>query len=198
MTIMQRLLIPILLTASAIASADSEPFIGEIQFVGFNFAPRGWAQCDGQLLAVSSHTALFSILGTTYGGDGRTTFALPDMRGRIPVHAGRGYGLQTRRLGERGGTETNVLTVNQIPAHTHTLNARSSTAQETLPTVNRLARTRSNLRTYESVSASNPANVQLEPESVGTAGNGEPINNMHPSLGANCIIALEGIYPSRN
>jgi microcystin-dependent protein len=99
----------------------AEPFIGEIMIFGGNFAPRGWAFCDGQLLPVSQNTALFSLLGTTYGGDGRTTFALPDLRGRVPLHPGTGPGLSSRQLGEKGGTETNVLTIGQMPAHNHTI-----------------------------------------------------------------------------
>ena len=97
----------------------SEPFIGEIRIFGFNFAPRGWALCDGQLLPISQNSALFSLLGTIYGGDGRTTFALPDLRGRAALHEGTGPGLSPRQLGQRSGSETNTLTVNQLPPHTH-------------------------------------------------------------------------------
>ena len=98
----------------------SEPFLAEVKIVGFNFAPRGWAQCDGQILPINQYQALFSILGTTYGGDGRTTFGLPDLRGRVAMHPGNGPGLSPRQLGQKTGTETNTLTVNQMPAHNHT------------------------------------------------------------------------------
>jgi len=178
--------------------AELDPFIGEIQFFAGNFAPRGWAFCDGQLLDIAQNTALFSILGTTYGGDGRTNFALPDMRGRIPVHVGQGIGLSPRALGEKSGTETNNLSLNQMPVHSHSLNARSSSARSTVPTGNTLARTRSNLRAYENVSATNPADAQLDTVSIANAGTGASVNNMHPSIAVNCIIALEGLFPSRN
>src|SRR3712207_3315813 len=106
----------------------SEPFIGEIRMVGFNFAPRGWATCDGQLLSIAQNTALFSLLGTTYGGNGQTTFALPDLRGRAALHQGQGPGLTNRVIGEASGTETVTLTTNQMPSHSHGVNANSGEA----------------------------------------------------------------------
>ena len=111
----------------------SEPFVGKIRMFAGNFAPRGWAFCDGQLLAVSQNDALFSLLGTIYGGDGRTTFGLPDLRGRIPIHAGTGPGLSPRSLGNKAGTEIETLTVNQIPSHTHSWQATSDDAQDRSP-----------------------------------------------------------------
>ena len=197
MKIIKTMLASCLLLGST-AQAELDPYIGEIQFFGGNFAPRGWAFCDGQLLPIAQYQALFSILGTTYGGDGRTTFALPDMRGRLPIHKGNGPGLTPRNLGEIGGSETNTLAVNQMPAHSHTLNANSGSARTSAPTNNTLARTRSDLRSYDSVSASKPADAQLASSSVGNTGSSAPINNMQPSLAINCIIALEGVFPPRN
>src|SRR6056297_1376109 len=111
----------------------SEPFIGQIQTFGFTFPPRGWAFCDGQLLPISQHAALFSLLGTTYGGDGRTTLALPDLRGRLPMHTGTGVGLSPRSLGARSGSERHTLTTNEMPAHSHDLRATSAVGDETSP-----------------------------------------------------------------
>lgn len=171
----------------------SEPFVGEIRMFAGNFAPRGWAFCDGQLLAVSQNDALFSLLGTAYGGDGRTTFGLPDCRGRIPIHAGQGPGLSSRRLGEKGGTETVTLTTNQIPAHTHgPLQAanQSSTGQQ--PAGQLLGDPQGNL--YDSgtpVAGFNAA-------AVSSVGGSQGHTNMMPYLCVNFIIALFGIYPSRH
>ena len=200
---MQTLLKILLVSAALVglpksAIAGSEPFIGEIQFFAGNFAPRGWAFCNGQTLQIAQYTALFSILGTTYGGDGRVTFNLPDLRGRSPLHVGQGPGLSSRQLGQKGGAETNLLT---LTAHTHSLNANSRSARETDPTGRVVARTRSNLRSYDSAGSGNPADLELDPASIGTSGvgnSGDSVENMHPALGVNCIIALEGIFPSRS
>jgi microcystin-dependent protein len=151
-----------------------------------NFAPRGWAFCDGQLLAISSNTALFSILGTTYGGDGRTTFALPDLRGRVPVHPGTGPGLPTVRLGERGGAAATILNVNELPLHSHGI-AGSTGAQTT------------NRPTGATSSAGNSYSTETPDTSMAptsTTGQGQPFNNMQPFTGINYIIALQGIFPS--
>lgn len=176
------------------AVAGGEPFIGEVRFVGFNFAPRGWEKCDGQLLAISSNNALFSILGTTYGGDGRTTFGLPDMRGRTPIHPGSGPGLSTYRLGEKSGSEVTVLNTTQLPSHSHIVNGVSTSARTTDSTGNALARTRSNLKVYDN----SVPNIALNNATVGVTGSAEGINNMQPYNTMHCIIALVGIYPSRN
>ncbi len=117
----------------------SEPFLGEIKMVGFNFAPRGWALADGQLLPISANSALFSLYGTTYGGDGRTTFALPDLRGRTPIHQGSGQGLTERRIGSKGGAEYATLNVNQLPPHAHALLAHAGTGNQAAPTGHVLA-----------------------------------------------------------
>lgn len=168
----------------------SEPFIGEIRFFAGNFAPRGWAFCDGQLLPIASYQALFSILGTTYGGDGRTSFALPDMRGRSPLHPGQGPGLSNRRLGEKTGTESNTLTSTQLPAHTHSLNGSSNTASSTTPSNRVLA--------SATIYSDSAPNVSMNSASIGQTGGSQPVNNMQPYLGLSCIIALQGIFPSRN
>ncbi|MEQ8910250.1 MAG: tail fiber protein [Vicingaceae bacterium] len=179
------------------------PFIGEISMFGGNFAPRNWAFCNGQLLAISSNTALFSILGTTYGGDGRTTFALPDLRGRAAIHAGNGPGLSDRRLGSRAGTETNSMTVGQMPSHNHmasgtfSLNAARNPQDSSNPSGNSLGAA----NIYDSNVA---PSVSLKEGSItGTInvlnnGGGQPINNMQPYLACNYIIALYGIFPSRS
>ncbi len=179
---------------SSTAVFANEPFIGEVRFVGFNFAPRGWAKCDGQILPINSNQALFSILGTTYGGDGRTTFALPDMRGRTPIHRGSGPGLSSYNLGQKGGAESITLTPAQIPSHHHALKGVSASARTNSPTANVLARPRSNLKIYDD----SVPNIALHNDSVGHTGNASTINNMQPSMTLNCIIALQGLFPSRN
>jgi len=173
------------------------PLIGEIKMFAGNFAPRGWAFCDGQLLSISQFQSLFSILGTTYGGDGVTTFALPDLRGRTPIHAGHGPGLTSRQLGEKGGSETVILTINEMPAHTHNveLKADSSVAvtdrpQNSLPARNAAATPQ--YGTTANISMSGNAVV------VGSSGGNFPHPNMQPYATVNYIIALEGIYPSRD
>ncbi len=155
-----------------------------------NFAPRGWAFCDGQLLAVSQNDALFSLLGTIYGGDGRTTFGLPDMRGRLPIHAGTGPGLSPRRLGARAGAESVTLTVNQMPSHQHTWQASQDEADATAPNLNRLASTRED--TY-----GDPGTIGLASSTVLGVGGSRSHPNLMPFLCVHFIIALVGIYPSR-
>lgn len=174
-----------------------EPFIGEVRMFAGNFAPRGWALCDGQLLPISSNTALFSILGTTYGGDGRTSFGLPDLRGRFPMHPGNGPGLTTRQLGQKSGQETVTLTANQIPSHTHTavMQADSGVGDSDDPTGKVPARNASSTPVY-----SDSSTVALDSSAVvvGSGGGGQPHNNMPPFLCVNYIIALQGIFPSRD
>ena len=168
-----------------------DPFIAEIVMFGGNFAPRGWAFCDGQLLPIAQNTALFSLIGTTYGGDGRTTFALPDLRGRVPVHPGNGPGLTSRTLGQKGGTETETLTANQIPPHSHLLRANSGRADSTDPSNATIAK--ANEDTYNE----NSADVNMKGDTA-NAGGGQAHNNMQPYLCVNFIIALQGIFPSRS
>lgn len=170
----------------------SEPFVGEIRMFAGNFAPRGWAFCDGQLLAVSQNDALFSLLGTIYGGDGRTTFGLPDLRGRIPIHAGSGPGLSPRRLGAKAGAEKVTLTVNQMPSHTHNFQASTNFADETAPEGNVLAQ-QSAAQLYFSGSPT----INLAPQSIDNIGGSRSHTNLQPFLCIHYIIALFGIYPSR-
>jgi microcystin-dependent protein len=171
----------------------SEPFVGEIRMFAGSFAPRGWAFCDGQLLAVSQNDALFSLLGTIYGGDGRTTFGLPDMRGRIPVHAGFGPGLSSRQLGARGGAENVTLTVNQLPSHGHAMQASTNPADSGYPAGRVVANT-DPLPIYNANAADTPA----AGTQTGEEGGSQDHTNIMPFLCINFIIALIGIYPSRN
>jgi microcystin-dependent protein len=171
----------------------SEPFVGEIRMFAGNFAPRGWAFCDGQLLAVSQNDALFSLLGTIYGGDGRTTFGLPDLRGRIPIHAGTGPGLSPRRLGAKGGAEKVTLTVNQLPSHTHALKGSSTTANALNPGGALLATAQSQVYFNREETMTN-----LNSGSVGNVGGSRSHTNLMPFLCVHFIIALFGIYPSRH
>ncbi len=171
----------------------ADPFLGEIRMFGGNFAPRGWALCDGQVLPINQFQALFSILGTIYGGDGRTTFALPDLRGRVPMHMGSGAGLSNRPIGQRVGSETNTLNVNQLPAHTHsvTVPTTSALADDTQPANNRLGQTRADV-----YSQSAPDGA-LAGVTAAHTGGGQPVNNVQPVQVVNFIIALYGTFPSR-
>ena len=178
-------------SAPALAGCSSSPFIGSICLAGFNFCPRGYAPADGQLVAISSNPALFSLLGTIYGGDGRTTFGLPDLRGRIPIHAGQGPGLSNRRLGAKAGAEHVTLTVNQLPSHSHQLVASNDTANQNLPTNNTLANTIN--RIYVDVTT-----TAMSSEAITNVGGSQSHSNLMPFLCINFIIALFGIYPSRH
>ncbi len=174
----------------------SEPFIGEITMFGGNFAPRGWAFCDGQLLAISQNDSLFSLLGTIYGGDGRTTFGLPDLRGRIPLHQGTGPGLSPRNLGSRGGEERVTLTTNQMPNHFHYVNANNAPGDQANPAGHVLAQpTQGSNRLYDDVE---PVDNKLNSAAIGDSGGSLPHQNIMPFQCVNYIIALVGIYPSRN
>jgi microcystin-dependent protein len=165
----------------------SEPFLGQIMMVGFNFPPRGWALCDGQLLQISQNQALFSLLGTTYGGDGRTTFALPDLRGRVPVHFGT-----TIRLGDRVGAENHALTVAEMPAHSHPVSAGALPPQEDEPGGHFWAQSEGQ-NGYAGT-----ADGAMGAGAVSTAGSGAAHPNMQPYLTINFVIALQGTFPSRN
>lgn len=171
----------------------SEPFVAEIRIFAGNFAPRGWAFCNGQLLPVSQNTALFSLIGTTYGGDGRSTTALPNLQGRAPMHPGRGPGLTSRRLGQRGGVETVTLTEAQMPNHNHSVMASSTRAENPSPVDANLARSERG-QIYNN-SATNLVN--FAEQAIGSAGGSQSHNNMQPFLTLNYIIALVGLYPSR-
>jgi microcystin-dependent protein len=173
----------------------SEPFIAEIRIFAGNFAPRSWAFCNGQLLPVSQNTALFSLIGTTYGGDGRTTTALPNLEGRAPMHPGRGPGLTSRRLGQRGGVETVTLTEAQMPNHTHTLRAvTTDPADITTPTSSSSYAFSDSGNAY----SLNTPNAIMAEQMLPAAGGSQAHNNMQPYLTMNFIIALQGLYPSRS
>ncbi|XXF78478.1 tail fiber protein [Myxococcaceae bacterium GXIMD 01537] len=174
----------------------SQPFVGQIIMFAGNFAPRGWAFCNGQLLSIAQNTALFALLGTTYGGNGQTTFALPDLRGRFPMQPGQGPGLSPRSLGEMGGTENVTLVNTQMPAHNHALLAHSGPGDQFSPegTLNAVALDGSGqpINLYSAT-----PNTTMNPQSVSISGGNQPHNNMSPFLCVNFIIALEGIYPSQ-
>lgn len=165
------------------------PFIGQIMLFGGNFAPRGWAFCKGQLLPIAQYTALFSILGTTYGGDGRTTFALPDLQGRVAMSSGHGPGLSTRPLGQKTGTQTNTLTILNLPQHNHTCTVSTSTEAGTETIPGYLGAT----PIYSEDKNTNYGGV-----TVSNTGNNQAVNNIAPVLALNYIIALEGTFPSRS
>lgn len=217
----------VLLVGLSTPAAAQDAFIGEIRWVGFTFAPKGWAECNGQLMAISQNTALFSLLGTTYGGNGQTTFALPDMRGRVPVHAGMGPGLTNRDQGEAAGVESHALSVSEMPAHDHALGthahdipelavglrASSAAATSVDPAGNVLAMatvTGNGNPKVTKIYAPGAADVSLgaggntAASVTGSAtgmtasvGAGAAHPNMQPFLAVRCIIAIEGIYPSR-
>ena len=174
----------------------SEPFIGEIKMVGFNFAPRGWAFCSGQLLSISQNTALFSILGTTYGGDGRTTFGLPELRGRSPMGTGNGPGLSNRPLGQRSGFETATLTAAQMGAHAHTWQVADELGNQFSPANNALAQSPTMRGGY--LLYSNDTTAAMATEVLADTGGGMAHNNMQPALVVNFVIALVGTFPSRS
>ena len=167
----------------------SEPFLAEIMIVGFNFAPRGWALCDGQVLPINQNQSLYSLLGTTYGGDGRVTFALPEMRGRTPMHVGPGH-----TQGQKSGEETHTLSGAEIPAHTHQAQASSSAANQIDPTAHVLA---SAAPIAISVYGSG-ATSDMGAGTVASTGGGQGHDNMQPYLALNFCIALQGLFPSRN
>jgi microcystin-dependent protein len=164
----------------------SEPFLGQIKPLAFAFPPKGWALCNGQLLPINQNQALFSLLGTTYGGDGRTTFALPNLQGRVPIHVGSGY-----TLGQVGGEETHTLTVSELPAHVHPVTASSNTAAQVSPANGYVAADGSN--------RFGPAPTgTLSSAAVATVGGGQPHENRPPYLVVSFVIALQGIFPSQN
>ena len=178
------------------------PFLGQIMAVGFNFAPRGWALCAGQLLSIAENTALYSLLGTTYGGDGRTTFALPDLRGRCAIGMGQGSGLTNRPEGQKGGVEAETLTSNQLPSHSHavTVDAKVQvgTSNPNTDEPNNAFLTTSSNDFYASAGAAgnNLGGVSATATAANTGGS-QPINVMQPFLTINYIIALQGVFPAR-
>jgi len=170
----------------------SEPFLAEIKMVGFNFAPRGWSFCDGQILPINQNQSLYSLLGTVYGGDGRTSFALPDLRGRTPIHFNSPH-----PQGQKSGEETNTLSANQMPAHTHVLQASDSDATQPGPTGYLLAKP--SLASGVVYSETDQAqDVSLGGSAIANAGGGQGHNNLQPYLAVYFCIALQGLFPSRN
>ena len=190
-----------LLAAAALASAAAAPtvhaqsaLLGQLMLVGYNFCPRGWAAAQGQLLSIAQNTALFSLLGTTYGGNGETNFALPDLRSRTPVGVGQGPGLSSVIEGQTSGSESVTLTQQNLPAHTHPLNASTQAATHAAPASDRALATTQNAGAYVAGEPSTP----LTPNSVGIAGGSQPFSVRNPYLGMRWCIALEGIYPPRD
>jgi microcystin-dependent protein len=170
-------------------------YVGQIKIFAGNFPPAGWAFCSGQLLPISEYETLFTIIGTTYGGDGETTFALPDLRGRLVTGAtGKGIGLNNVALGQMYGTETNTMTVSQMPAHNHSVSCVSVSGDQNLPTGNLFA----NAGTLDKEYANSAPNTTMNVLMVNQTGGNQPFDNMQPTLGLNFIISLYGIYPSPN
>jgi microcystin-dependent protein len=164
----------------------SEPFLSEIKLVSFNFPPKGWALCNGQFLPINQNQALFALLGTTYGGNGQTTFALPNLRGQVPIHMGNGH-----TLGEAAGSTAVTVNIQQLPSHTHLPNASSTNANQPIPANSLLAAANNAYVAPASL-------VSLQPTSISNVGGSQPHNNMMPYLVLNFIIALQGIFPSQN
>jgi microcystin-dependent protein len=171
-----------------------DPFVAEIRIFPFNFPPKGWAFCDGQLMPLSQNTALFSLLGTTYGGDGKSTFALPNIQGSSAMHPGQGPGLSQRFLGETGGEESVTLLVSEIPAHSHAANAVGVVSTTAAPSTQTALARSVNGSAY---AAGGGAVVQLAPEALPVAGGSLPHNNLQPYLTLNYCIALQGVFPAR-
>jgi len=164
----------------------STPFLGEIKIMSFNFAPKGWAMCNGQLLPINQNQALFSLLGTTYGGDGRTNFALPNLRGRLPIHVGGGF-----VQGEAAGEEAHTLTVSELPQHSHQASASALSPVQSSPAG--ALSTNSGRNAYAAA-----PNAAMAPQAVSSVGGSQPHDNLSPFLVLNCCIALQGIFPNRN
>ena len=178
----------------------AEPFLGQVIIFAGTYAPQGWAMCNGQLLSIAQNTALYALLGTTYGGDGRTTFAVPDLRGRLPVGTGTGAGLPPVNIGQSGGSTQVTLTTNNLPAHTHTLQANSGFGTQGSPTAGAIAQINvGTSREPVAAPAFSPSapNTNMASGSIGPTGGSQPVNTQPPYLGMNYIIALQGIFPPR-
>jgi len=175
----------------------SDPFVGEIRIFGFNFPPHGWAFCDGQLMPISQNTALFSLLGTYYGGDGRSTFALPNLQGQAALQPGQGPGLSLRDVGESGGESAVTLLTSEIPAHSHTAQG-STLGDQTSPQGNFWGTAHVGRQTDNRYAASKGSGALMNIQALALAGGGLPHNNMHPYLALNFCIALQGVFPPRS
>jgi microcystin-dependent protein len=173
----------------------ADPFVAEIRIFPFNFAPKGWAWCNGQIMPISQNTALFSLLGTTYGGDGKSTFALPNLEGSAPMHPGQGNGLSLHDLGETGGSETVTLLQSEMPLHPHSMMAVSQPGDLADPAAHSLARASAG-NPFQSVTNQNI--VQMAPQAIGPTGGDQPHNNMQPYLTLFFCIALQGVFPPRS
>ncbi|ULH17533.1 tail fiber protein (plasmid) [Deinococcus sp. KNUC1210] len=172
-----------------------DPFLAEIRVFPFNFAPKGWAMCNGQIMPISQNTALFSLLGTTYGGDGKSTFALPDMQGNVPMMPGQGSGLSLYDLGQSGGDETVTLLLSELPKHTHSLMADAlDPADLNVPAANRVLAQSQGVFAYQSSTAHV---VPMSPQALMTVGDNQSHSNLMPALVLNFCIALQGVYPQR-
>lgn len=180
-------------TNSLKAQGDT-PYVGQIAYVAFNFTPQGWAECNGQLLPISENEVLFALIGTTYGGDGQTTFALPDTRGRIILGNGQGPGLSNYTIGEKGGSESVNLNINQMPSHSHSVNAVLAEGDDSSATGNVPANTKTLDKEYSSASKDTSMNALM----ISPTGGNQPHENRPPSIALKCIISLYGIFPSRN
>jgi microcystin-dependent protein len=184
---------------AAPATAQASPFLGQLTDMGFNFCPRGWAAAAGQILPINSNQALFSLLGTMYGGDGRTSFALPDLRGRRPVGAGSGPGLGTIQMGQRSGIESFSMFETNLPSHNHIVNSTNETANKNGPGTDFLSvPTLPDLDIYHEGPSSPASARQMDPGMIAHTGGQQAINKTSPSLGMNWCIAMEGLFPSRN
>ncbi len=172
----------------------AEPFLGQLKIVGFNFAPVGWAFCDGALLAINQNQSLFALLGTTYGGDGRSTFGLPDLRGRVPIHVGSSGGPTSHPLGQKGGEETHTLQVGEIPSHDHTARASSTVGDQVIPAGQVLAQSASQIY----IDPASGSLAAMDAAQVTNAGASQGHENMMPFITLTFIIALQGLFPSRN
>jgi microcystin-dependent protein len=172
----------------------STPYVGEIRMFGGNFAPAGWAFCDGSLLAISENDTLFTLIGTTYGGDGQQTFGLPDLRGRLPIHMGTGAGLSSRVIGQNGGTESVTLTVNQLPGHAHAFLGSANSASALSP-AGAVAASPTNIDLYRP--GSTPDQVMAS-NAIGPVGGSQPHDNLQPFLCISFIISLYGVFPTQN
>ena len=176
----------------------SNPFVAEIRCVGFNFPPTGWAQCDGQLMAISQNTALFSLLGTNYGGDGKSTFALPNLQGNVPIHSGQGPGLSDRFIGEVSGVDAVTLLVSEMPVHNHNVQAAVAATNPSNTAVGNFPGKAENGANAQNIYNTSTSDATLNFQAISIAGQSLPHNNDQPTLVLNFILALQGVFPPRS